>query len=170
MSAFVKSIDRSHLVEVGDEGFFYRRYSCNHLYDGRHGVDTEAILQLPDIDFGTYHLYPLAWGRDDRGFGLRWIRQHARVARRIGKPMLLEEYGLPIGKGFVRDSTDRDVVYAEWVHAAAEGGPGSLFWMLAGLESDGQRFRHPDPYCLFAASEVPRMVAQARDLRGAALA
>lgn len=166
MSAFIKSIDPSHMVTVGDEGFFHRGYSCNHLYDGRYGVDTEAILKLPDVDFGTYHLYPLSWGRNDREFGLRWIRQHARIARRTGKPMLLEEYGLPVGTGFVRDPADRDALYAEWMRAAAAEGPGSLFWMLAGVEADGQRFRHPDPYCLFEAREAPRLVAQTRELHG----
>jgi mannan endo-1,4-beta-mannosidase len=163
MSAFIKKIDPNHLVAVGDEGFFNRKFSCHHLYNGEHGVDCEAFLRVPAIDFGTYHMYPQAWEKD-RGFGLRWIQHHAKVAKKAGKPMLLEEFGLVPGEGFVRDTAGRDAIYAEWLRAAAETG-GSLFWMLAGLETDGQRFRAADKFCLFETSEAPRMVAQARELR-----
>jgi mannan endo-1,4-beta-mannosidase len=164
MSAFIKGIDPHHLVGVGDEGFFHRAFSCHHLYDGRHGVDCEAFLQVRDIDFGTYHLYPQGWGETSRGFGLRWIRQHAKVAAKVGKPMLLEEFGLVPGDSFVSGTAVRDDIYAEWVRAAAGAG-GSLFWMLAGVEADGERFRSADKYCLFDAAEAPKMVAQARELQ-----
>jgi mannan endo-1,4-beta-mannosidase len=169
MSAFIKSVDSSHLVGVGDEGFFRRAFSCHHLYDGRHGVDCEAFLRAPDIDFGTYHLYPQGWGETERGFGLRWIRQHAKLAAKVGKPVLLEEFGLALGESFVRDAPERDAIYAEWVRAAAGCG-GSLFWMLAGVEADGERFRAADRFCLFDAAEAPKMVAEARQLRRAGAA
>jgi mannan endo-1,4-beta-mannosidase len=164
MSAFVKSIDTNHLVTVGDEGFFNRRFSCNPLYNGSYGVHCEAMLRLPNIDFGTYHLYPQSWGQTDRGFGLKWIEQHAKAARKIQKPMLLEEFGLQTGVGFVRDAAERDAIYAEWLRAAAADGPGSLFWMLAGVEGDGQRFRHPDQFCMFEPAESPAILAHARAL------
>jgi mannan endo-1,4-beta-mannosidase len=163
MSAFIKSIDSNHLIATGDEGFFNRRLSCHRLYNGSYGVDCEALLRLPDIDFGTYHLYPQAWDAD-RGFGLRWIEQHSTAARRAQKPMLLEEFGLRVGDGFVRTESDRDALYTEWLQASAAGGSGSLFWMLAGVEPDGQRFRGADRYCLFGADEAPAIVAHAREI------
>jgi mannan endo-1,4-beta-mannosidase len=165
MSAFIKSIDKNHLVAVGDEGFFNRRFSCNHLYNGRYGVDCEAMLRLPNIDFGTYHLYPQSWGRTDRAFGLRWIRQHAKTARKAGKPMLLEEFGLRVGEGFVPNAAERDAIYSDWLQAATNDGAGSLFWMVAGIEADGNRFRHADSYCLFEARESPAIAAHALNVR-----
>jgi len=47
MSRWIKQNDPNHLLGVGDEGFF-----------GKHGVDSAAFLEVPDIDFGTFHLYP----------------------------------------------------------------------------------------------------------------
>ena len=137
MSEFLKRIDPHHLVTVGDEGF------------------SEALLQAPHVDFGTYHLYPQSWG-ENCGFGLRWIRRHTEAGKRAGKPVLLEEFGLVPGEGFVRDSADRDALYAEWMAEAAEAG-GSLVWMLG-----GQGFPFPDKFCLFDPAEAPRMVAQTR--------
>jgi hypothetical protein len=77
---------------------------------------------------------------------------------------LLEEFGLRVGEGFVRTAADRDAIYAEWLREAATTAAGSLFWMVAGVESDRQRFRHPDSYCLFDAQESPAIVAHAREL------
>jgi hypothetical protein len=33
-----------------------------YVYDGGPGVDFDANLKLPSIDFGTFHLYPEGWG------------------------------------------------------------------------------------------------------------
>src|SRR5690606_35154529 len=65
MSAYVKSLDDNHMVAVGDEGFF--NGGGNHwTYEAEGGVDHVALTALPDIDFGTYHLYPDHWGTGHR--------------------------------------------------------------------------------------------------------
>ena len=61
VTGFIKSIDKNHLVSVGDEGFFARGKGSGFGYDGSEGVDHTALLGLPNVDFGTYHLYPDTW-------------------------------------------------------------------------------------------------------------
>jgi mannan endo-1,4-beta-mannosidase len=111
MSAHVKSLDRGRLLGVGDEG-----------------QETEALLGIDDIDFGTYHYYP-----ESSGAPADWIERHVEIGRRAGKPVVLEEYGL-------RDVAGRDRQYAEWTRLAAEGG-GSLLWMLGSRNPEVAGFR-----------------------------
>ncbi|KAH7106864.1 glycoside hydrolase [Auriculariales sp. MPI-PUGE-AT-0066] len=99
MSIFIKSIDPLHMVAVGDEGFFAIDGHPDWPYNGSDGIDTEAFLKIKTIDFGTFHLYcdwwctwylssrePLTWGPD-------WIKSHAALQRKVGKPVVFEEYG-----------------------------------------------------------------------------
>jgi endo-1,4-beta-mannosidase len=166
MSATLKNCDPNHLVAVGDEGFFKRSASSNFLYDGSSGIDAEELLEVPSIDFGTFHLFPQAWNQN-REFGKSWIQQHLRLARQAGKPMLLEEFGVSLGDGFVADAADRDSLYSDWLAAvAAEGGAGTLFWMLAGVGPDGQRFQNADRFCLFDGKDVPSIVVNAQNVTG----
>jgi len=166
MSKTLKSVDPNHLVAVGDEGFFKRSVSCSFLYNGSEGIDGMKLLEVPTIDFGTFHLYPQSW-KQNRAFGRRWINQHVKLGRGAGKPMLLEEFGVSLGDGFVRDAADRDALYAEWLSAMADqGGAGTLFWMLAGDGPDGQRFRDGDAFCLFSAHDAPSIAENARNLTG----
>lgn len=63
MAAFVKSIDRNHLLEAGLEGFYGhstpQRMSLNPGFDI--GTDFIANNRIPDIDFSTVHSYPDQW-------------------------------------------------------------------------------------------------------------
>lgn len=147
MSQFIKSIDRVHMVSVGDEGFLNR--------DGKHpafaaegGVNHVALTALPDVDFGTFHLYPDHWGTDHR-WGMIWIEEHLQVARMLDKPALLEEYGVqvrrekgtsgPVVEGWPR----RTLAYQNYNNVMLKrGGAGALFWMLSGVE-EGDRL-YPD--------------------------
>ncbi len=94
MSSYLKSIDENHLVAVGDEGFLQGK-SEHWTYHADNGVDHRALTALPGIDYGTFHMYPETWGT---GFGWseRWIDEHLSVARELGKPTVLEEYGLKV--------------------------------------------------------------------------
>lgn len=93
-SAYIKSLDSNHMVTMGDEGF-----GLSTLSDGSYPFTTGAggynwtqNLEIPDIDFGTYHLYPSSWGEADT-WGPLWIQAHAEAANAIGKPVIMEEYG-----------------------------------------------------------------------------
>jgi mannan endo-1,4-beta-mannosidase len=105
MSGWVRQQDPNHLIGVGDEGFFARG-SGGQLYDGGHGTDFEAFLALPDIDFGTYHMYPEHW--NNANWGEEWIDDHSEAGSVAGKPVLLEEYGL-------ENANLRNSRYASWL-------------------------------------------------------
>ncbi|MEO8051937.1 MAG: cellulase family glycosylhydrolase [Acidobacteriota bacterium] len=148
LSRWVKQIDPNHLLGVGDEGFF-----------GKHGVDCSALLDVPDIDFGTFHLYPQAWRqRDPLNFGLRWIEQHLAAGRSAGKPMLLEEYGVT--------TEDRNSIYRAWLDAILEqDGAGDLAWMLASSDDEtGALYPDHDHFTFYSDADVPAICAHAHQM------
>lgn len=57
-SKFIKSLDKKHLVAMGDEGFGLPSDGTTYPYSYGEGVDFVKNLAIPDIDFGTLHLYP----------------------------------------------------------------------------------------------------------------
>ncbi|KAJ7201458.1 glycoside hydrolase superfamily, partial [Mycena rebaudengoi] len=61
ISVFIKSIDKNHLVAIGDEGFFNEPGSHNFdfVYQGTLGIDFAANMKISTIDFGTFHMYPV---------------------------------------------------------------------------------------------------------------
>jgi len=140
MASFIKGLDANHLVAVGDEGFF-NRISADWAYAGEGGVDHEALLALPSIDYGTFHCYPDHWGQTI-GWSTQWIIDHCAAATTAGKPTVLGEYGVKIPE---QSEADRMSAYAQWNNALrANGGDGSWFWMLAGFDPSGPGLRYPD--------------------------
>src|SRR5665213_384373 len=148
MSRWIKQTDANHLLGVGDEGFF-----------GKHGVDCEAFLDIPDIDFGTFHLYPQAWKqRDPLRFGLRWIEQHLAAGKRAGKPMLLEEYGMTVGgRRSLSSANERGDIYHAWLRAIREQeGAGDLAWMIASTDDEtGELYADYDRFTFYSDADVP---------------
>ena len=157
MSRWIKENDPNHLLGVGDEGFF-----------GKHGVDCEAFLKVPDIDFGTFHLYPQAWKqRDPLSFGLRWIEQHLAAGRGAGKPMLLEEYGMTVGgRHGLSSAIERDDIYRAWLRAVLEQeGSGDLAWMIASADDEtGELYRDYDRFTFYSDADVPSICAHALEM------
>ncbi len=152
MSGFLRGMIPKQLIAAGDEGFFAPgpRGSRSRFGDAN-GVDAEAILRLPDIDIGTFHLYPSQWApaADPVAWGQMWIAEHARLGRRVGKPMLLEEFGLP-------NTPERDFAYFAWLEMIENLDLcGDLVWML-GLPGLG------DEYLLAGANAAPAIAQHAR--------
>ncbi len=138
MSEYIHSIDTNHLVAVGDEGFYRRPGAERWMYNGANGVDHEALLKLPGVDYGTFHLYPDPWGQP-ASWGNEWIEQHIESARRVGKPVVLAEYGVPVRQdGATRLASgfeDRAVAYENWNNLMMlRGGSAALFWLLVGID------------------------------------
>jgi mannan endo-1,4-beta-mannosidase len=169
MSSFVKQLDPNHLLALGDEGFIRQGFILHRggeLYDGGHGNDFAAILDLPEIDFGSYHFYPQNWGHaTDLDFGEKWIQDHADIGQRAGKPVVMEEYGLKLGDATVPDAAARNEWFTRWLLTAKDSGTaGDLLWMLGGAEDDTKGYR--DDYFVLTADEVPSVVSHSSEMAG----
>jgi mannan endo-1,4-beta-mannosidase len=156
MSAWVRRCDPNHLIAAGDQGYF--RGGSGDLYNGSHGVDCAAFLRLPDIDFGTFHLYPQGWNQTDPiRFGIEWIDRHLQAGRDAGKPVVMEEYGMSVGPGGLPSALARDFVYRCWLREIiARGGAGDLGWMIAGDDdSTGAPYPDYDHFTFYTPADIP---------------
>ena len=163
MSAHVKSLDQNHMVAVGDEGFLPSGRN-SWAYEAPYGVDSEAFARLPNVDFGTYHLYPDHWGVGYR-FGDEWIEDHIALSRRIGKPVVLEEYGIHVRRQhdtagvIVHGWPRREAAYSNWNDLVLErGGQASMFWLLSGMESPGQLYPDYDHFTVYEGDETYQLL------------
>jgi mannan endo-1,4-beta-mannosidase len=155
MSRWVKRQDPNHPLSVGDEGQFAG--GSGDLYDGRYGVDCEAFLAVPDIDFGTFHLYPEAWKQPDPiQFGVQWIEEHLAAGRKAGKPILLEEYGMTVGADGQSSVLTRNFVYSYWLQTVlSERGAGDLAWMIASVDDlTDKPYPDYDHFTFYSMEEV----------------
>jgi mannan endo-1,4-beta-mannosidase len=73
--------------------------------NGAHGVDSEDILGIPEVDIGSLQLFPdqASYGVPDPNLspfnntvqiGLNWIRTHADIAATFAKPTIMTGFGL----------------------------------------------------------------------------
>jgi hypothetical protein len=155
MSSWLRKQDPNHLIAVGDEGF-YSRGSGGQLYNGSHGTDFDAFLALPNIDFGTYHMYPEHW--KDANWGEAWIDDHLESGSVAGKPVLLEEYGL-------QNAALRNSRYASWLDRINASGGGALVWMLAAEQDDGTPYPDYDRYTIYDELDAPPVRAFSKLLK-----
>ncbi|KAI9484800.1 glycoside hydrolase superfamily [Zychaea mexicana] len=125
ISSHIKSIDSNHLVGIGDEGFFNRAGESEYEYNGGTGMDFDATIALSSIDFGTFHMYPEHWTKDNEEWPIKWINDHAASQESAGKPVILEEYGLA-------EKSLRTTLYPAW-HAAIEeqNVAADAFWQIS---------------------------------------
>lgn len=134
VSKHIKSLDPKHLVSLGDEGWFAPPMQApaganNYPYQGGEGIDFKANLALPDIDFGTFHMYPEPWKETDE-WGNTYIQEHADVAKAAGKPVIMEEYGTT--------NSDRVTVLQKWQQTLLNSTmAGDTFWQFEETLSQG---------------------------------
>lgn len=129
MATHVKAIDANHLLGTGEEGFenttngySFGSYSNQQwLFDGTAGTAFTRNTMIPEIDFGSCHLYPEAWGISNAA-GNAWIREHIRLARALGKPLVVGEFAA---------REQRTATYASWLTTALlDGAGGAMVWHL----------------------------------------
>jgi uncharacterized protein (TIGR03437 family) len=144
MTAYIKSIDRNHLVGDGGEGFddqanLYQGLSNTYAVRGDTSNSFHRMLEDPNLDLASYHLYPASWGLNDAGDVEVWIRTHEQLARAAGKVAYLGEYGKrandreppscdrTIGRGF---DAARAQIYDRWLEWAVcrYSTSGHLLW------------------------------------------
>lgn len=96
VATMIKAKDKNHLVTIGHEG--YMGTENMQLFEDVHADK--------NIDYITIHIWPKNWSwfRDTsiaKGFEnviaqtKAYIKQHEVVAKKLQKPMVLEEFGLP---------------------------------------------------------------------------
>ncbi|KAI9140437.1 glycoside hydrolase superfamily [Paraphysoderma sedebokerense] len=138
MSRLIKSIDSNHLVGLGDEGFGVnvprgtnntgRTKSDWWPFNNTDGIDFEKNLQIADIDFGTFHMYPEDWisnSSERRAFTSEYVKWHAEMAKKYKKPVIMEEYGS-------KDLNNRKSMFDEWHQIVRNDDlAGTMFWTLA---------------------------------------
>ncbi|KAJ7070944.1 glycoside hydrolase [Mycena amicta] len=144
-SDFIRSLDPNHLITTGGEGHFNwqdagAKFSADYNFNGQAGEDFDRDLLLENIDFGTYHLYPFSWypnndfpvGNTAEEWGVFWIDAHANSAKKAGKPLILEEFG-------VTGEANKTEIYPKWVQRALDTKHGIMPWQFGalGLTEDG---------------------------------
>lgn len=96
-AAFIKKLDKHHLVSIGHEG-----------YMGTDG-DLDMFARIHDdrnVDYLTIHIWPKNWGwfkQDEMKDAIvaiknkanAYIATHEAIARKLNKPLIIEEFGLP---------------------------------------------------------------------------
>ncbi len=97
VSAYIKSLDKNHMVTIGTEG----EQGCEkdiRLFEETHSD--------PNIDYMVMHIWPKNWGwlnvKDFPGTIANciaktdaYMKTHEEVALRLKKPIVLEEFGFP---------------------------------------------------------------------------
>jgi mannan endo-1,4-beta-mannosidase len=141
-SALLHACDRHHLVTTGTEGFM----GCMYDYD-----KVRRVHAVQGIDYLVFHLWPKNWGWFDAAKpqetlepalakAREYVDRHIAVAAALGKPCVVEEFGMDRDGGFTADRTtaSRDRLYAQvfgQIQASiASGGAaaGSNFWIWGG--------------------------------------
>jgi mannan endo-1,4-beta-mannosidase len=140
---YIRSLDARHLVSSGSEGL------AGSAEDGQLYLDAH---RAPDIAYLSYHLWPKNWGWFDSrqpkqtwagmmDKSLHYLDLHIGYAKTLGKPIVLEEFGMDRdGASFdtKAPTTVRDRFYGEVFglvqRRAAAGEPiaGWNFWAWGG--------------------------------------
>uniref|UniRef100_A0A093VJF0 mannan endo-1,4-beta-mannosidase n=1 Tax=Talaromyces marneffei PM1 TaxID=1077442 RepID=A0A093VJF0_TALMA len=129
--AYIKSLDANHMVTTGIEGFGLDAGSDgSYPYTYSEGTNFTALLSIPDIDFGTIHLYPNSWG-EALSWGSSWVSTHGAACASIGKPCILEEFGA---------TSDQCANEAPWQATSlnTKGIGADMFWQYGDTLSTGQ--------------------------------
>lgn len=140
---FIHSIDPNHLVTTGSEGL------VGSLMDSMIYLTAHTSKY---IDYLTFHLWAKNWGwfnaKDAPGTypqtvtnATNYIDRHIELARKLGKPIVMEEFGLPRDSELYVPGTPtmvRDRYYKKVLglvyDSAAIGAPiaGANFWAWGG--------------------------------------
>ena len=129
MAPFVKSVAPNTLLTVGEEGFFGQPNAGNPGHPGEWAAGKgQAFTEdhsSPSIDFAAVHLWYDNWNDTSPDFIDRFLDSRVQIAKELGKPLLLEEWGsFPAA----RDSFMRST-YTK-IEEAMQAGElqGSMFW------------------------------------------
>jgi mannan endo-1,4-beta-mannosidase len=159
-AAYIHSLDTNHLVSTGSEG------TVGCLRSEEYFLASHASQS---IDYLTFHVWPLNWGwfdptRIDETLprtevnAVAYINRHSMLARRLNRPIVMEEFGLGRDSGKIAagtPTTARDryyrLVFDVLYDSSRAGSPiaGSNFWTWGGEGRGGSpdgMWRAGDPF------------------------
>jgi mannan endo-1,4-beta-mannosidase len=139
----IKSIDPNHMVSTGSEG----TQGC--IDDDKCVIDAHRSAE---INYVTAHIWPQNWGwADPKDLPGTWpttehnvrtyLGRQVGIAQRLGKPLVIEEFGFPRDGGSFDPGTtttfkDRyyKLIYDAVLDSVRSGGPlqGANFWGWGG--------------------------------------
>ncbi len=157
-AAYIKSLDPNHMVTTGSEG--------SPPWEQQDFQETHAGA---DIDYATIHIWPQNWGWYDpadpgsyaeaEADALEYLQAHADLSAALGKPLVLEEFGLARDFAPLNDiyapaapTMNRDRFYAAMFGAvfasASNGGAlaGDNFWSWGGAARPGDPWIGDPPH------------------------
>lgn len=155
----IKSIDPRHLVSTGSEG----SAGCEADIDF-----FERVHDCPDIDYLTIHIWPYNWkwveeseiaNGVDKAIARTqtYIDEHLVKAHRLGKPVVIEEFGYPRDGFDYRNSATTagrdayyEAVFGRVLQSAKEAGllAGCNFWSWSGYAKQTHRlWQEGDDLC-----------------------
>lgn len=144
ISAYIKSLDKNHMVSIGSEG----QWGCE--------MDMALFEQIhadKNVDYLTMHIWPKNWSwldvndmpgtlQNSIDKTQEYMANHMAVARKLSKPIVLEEFGFPRDhhQYNLQDSTTlRDAYYSsvfETIVKASKNNDvlaGCNFWAWGGF-------------------------------------
>lgn len=160
-AAYIKSLDRNHLVSLGAEG--------DTPWPAAVGLEFSRNHASPNIDYTTIHIWPVNWtwydARNHAGTfapALKktraYLASHLDRARTLNKPLVVEEFGMARDQGSFNPASATQArnqfygaLYEEAYRAAQSGAPlaGTNFWAWAGegqpRKPDGILWKPGDP-------------------------
>ncbi|KAF1835610.1 glycoside hydrolase [Decorospora gaudefroyi] len=160
MSTYIKTLDADHLVTWGGEGEF-NRISADGFYNGYDGGDYDAVLALPNIDYGTFHSYPDWWSKTLE-WTTQWIVDHADASRAVGKPVVHEEYGWLTDdkrQEYLGRSSDvsRTEALGEWQATSLREKMSDMYWQF-GYGGYSYGANHNDGFTIYLEDEEAEML------------
>ena len=165
-SALIRELDPNHLISIGSEG----AWGCEGDFDC-----WERITSDKNIDYANIHLWPYNWGwaKPDslienlpraQANTKEYIDRHLVICDRIGKPLVMEEFGYPRdGFQFAKTTTTKGrdgfyrYVFSLVADNAEQGGrfAGCNFWGWGGLaEPKHEQWQVGDDYTGDPAQEA----------------
>jgi mannan endo-1,4-beta-mannosidase len=158
-AAYIKSLDPHHMVTTGSEG----------APPGEPTQDFVKTHSSKGIDYVTIHIWPQNWSWYDpkrpatyktaEPLAIAYFQKHAVEATAMGKPLVLEEFGLARDWAPLNDNlnpasktTTKDLYYAALyklvMDSIASGGPamGDNFWAWAGEARPGRPWVGDPPH------------------------
>lgn len=146
MAAYVKSLDRKHLVTIGLEGFYASKSTQNFgtnpgEWASLLGSDFIKNSAIEDIDFASVHAYPHSWIPEVNleakvKYLSVWADAHINDSEHVlKKPVLFTEVGAPLTTnmdGFYERDNLFKTVYDKIYNSSRklEAGAGVLIWQL----------------------------------------